>query len=242
MTSQNRIRLVRKLVFRRTSNIRSNRFVSMFSFQFSRRSFVKNLPLRLPSNRCSRFFQQPTVNFINIIQVGFCTKRRFGSFFYMHVTRKKLPKQLLYKKPARIMLMKLTPSVNFITVLRAVFTCVDPKSTENYKLYCIFALLWSVQVKAASKMLMKSTPIVNFINISPAAFVPISFSQKLQTQTVISKKLSKTLKHKKGACKMLVKLTPIVNFYQHLLSSFFYFKILFAAVHFLKYEFVLIWL
>jgi len=34
-----------------------------------------------------------------------------AAFFYLHITREKLPKKLLYKKGARKMLMKLTPFV-----------------------------------------------------------------------------------------------------------------------------------
>jgi hypothetical protein len=37
-------------------------------------------------------------------------KSLFGSFFYLHVTREKLPKRHLYKKFVRKRLMKLTPS------------------------------------------------------------------------------------------------------------------------------------
>ncbi len=48
------------------------------------------------------------VNFINILRTYFC---RFGSFFYINVTREKLPKQRLYEKFVRKMLMKLTPCV-----------------------------------------------------------------------------------------------------------------------------------
>jgi len=50
------------------------------------------------------------VNFINILLTNFSYEHRFGSFFYVHVTREKLPKQRLYKKRGRIMLMKLTAS------------------------------------------------------------------------------------------------------------------------------------
>jgi len=46
----------------------------------------------------------PVVNFINIFY-----ERYFGSFFYIHVTREKLPKRRSYVKVARIMLVKLTP-------------------------------------------------------------------------------------------------------------------------------------
>jgi len=36
-------------------------------------------------------------HFINILRTNFSYERRLGSFFYVHVTREKLPKQRLYK-------------------------------------------------------------------------------------------------------------------------------------------------
>jgi len=51
----------------------------------------------------------PAVNFINVILTHFSYERRFGSFYYLHVTRKKLPKQCWHEKFVRIMLMKVTP-------------------------------------------------------------------------------------------------------------------------------------
>jgi hypothetical protein len=50
----------------------------------------------------------PSVNFINIKHTNFSYKRHFGSFYYVHVTRKKLPKQCSYEKFARLTLMKST--------------------------------------------------------------------------------------------------------------------------------------
>jgi len=47
------------------------------------------------------------VNFINILRTNFLYERLFGSFFYVHVTREKLPKQHLDKKFLIKMLMKL---------------------------------------------------------------------------------------------------------------------------------------
>ncbi len=55
------------------------------------------------------FYSLPVVNFINILRVNFKYKSLFSSFFYLHVTREKLPKRRLYKKFAQKMLMKLTP-------------------------------------------------------------------------------------------------------------------------------------
>jgi hypothetical protein len=48
------------------------------------------------------------VNFINILHKKFLYECRFGSFFYVHVTSEKLPKQHSYKKFVRKMLIKLT--------------------------------------------------------------------------------------------------------------------------------------
>jgi len=47
-------------------------------------------------------------NFINILRTNFSHERWCGSFFYVHVTREKLPKQCLYKKFVSKMFMKLT--------------------------------------------------------------------------------------------------------------------------------------
>jgi len=59
------------------------------------------------------------VNFINILRTNFSYKCCFGSFFYINVTRGKLPKQRLYKKFMSKMLMKLTLGAticNFLTI------------------------------------------------------------------------------------------------------------------------------
>ncbi len=50
----------------------------------------------------------PGVNFINVKPTNFLYKRHFGSFYYVHVTRKKLPKQRSYEKFMHLTLMKLT--------------------------------------------------------------------------------------------------------------------------------------
>jgi hypothetical protein len=54
------------------------------------------------------------------------------------------------------MLIKLTPGVNFTNILRAGFTCLNPKSAKD-DLTVIFALLGSGLVKAVLKMLVKLT-------------------------------------------------------------------------------------
>ncbi len=54
------------------------------------------------------FITREGVNFINVNHANFLYEHRFRSFYYVHITREKLPKQHLYKKFACIMLMKLT--------------------------------------------------------------------------------------------------------------------------------------
>jgi hypothetical protein len=49
------------------------------------------------------------VNFINVKCSKFLYERHFSIFYYVHVTREKLPKQCLYEKFVRSLLMKLTP-------------------------------------------------------------------------------------------------------------------------------------
>ncbi len=65
--------------------------------------------------RPSKLFVQPLdlswslgVDFNNILGTNFCTSVVSTAFFYVHVTREKLPKQCLYKKFWSKTLMKLT--------------------------------------------------------------------------------------------------------------------------------------
>jgi len=52
----------------------------------------------------------------------------------------------------------LRSGVNFINVLLAAFRHSDPKSGKNSQVVSLFALLRSVQAKAALRTLMKLTP------------------------------------------------------------------------------------
>ncbi len=75
------------------------------------------------------------VNFINILRTNFSYEHCFGSFFYVHVTREKLPKQCSYKKFVRKMLMKLTTGRFYILVFlsRSIFFSI---------ILCWFLFLW----------------------------------------------------------------------------------------------------
>jgi len=76
---------------------------------------------------------------------------------------------------------------------------------------CNFFVEKKFAKKLFVKKLIKFTPVVNFINILQAAFAPLFFCQKIQSQTVISEKLRKTLSYGKCTSKMLMKLTPGVG-------------------------------
>ncbi len=118
------------------------------------------------------------VNFINVKRTNFSYERHFGSFYYVYVTEKKLPKLCSYKKFAHLTLMKLTPVVNFTNNLWAVFVRIF--FCQNFfspKLYA-HALQNTFVQKAALKMLVKLTPVVNFNMILQIAFLTI-FSCKI---------------------------------------------------------------
>jgi len=66
-------------------------------------------------------------NFINVKRTNFLYERGFGSFYYVHVTRKKLPKWRSYRKHECLMLMKLTAGC-----LRSTYFIVWEKS-ESFK-------------------------------------------------------------------------------------------------------------
>jgi len=53
-------------------------------------------------------FDPAGVNFINVKHTNFSYERRYGSFYYVHVTREKLPKWRSYEKFVCLTLMKLT--------------------------------------------------------------------------------------------------------------------------------------
>jgi len=76
-------------------------------------------------------------------------------------------------KAARKMLVKLTPGVNFINVLRTAFTLVDPKRVKKIQLSHMYllTLAGSASVKAVRRTLMKLSPGVNFINYSSTTSV-----------------------------------------------------------------------
>jgi len=102
------------------------------------------------------------VNFINILLTHFCTKVLWEAFFYLHVTREKLPKRLLYKKTLVKCWWNWHLRLISPTCLPEAFTFEDPKSAKRQSRHqCLFVLLGSAQVKADCKMLLKSTPWAN---------------------------------------------------------------------------------
>ncbi len=94
-------------------------------------------------------WNQPSISSKFYVQIF-----RTNVVFYVHVTKEKLPKWHLYKKRAHIMLMKLTPGVNFIILQIQMPNAQKRQSSKQ----CCFALLVPTSLKALGKMLMKSTP------------------------------------------------------------------------------------
>ncbi len=94
---------------------------------------------------CSQFHQH------------FTYKCCFSSFFYIHVTREKLPKWRLYEKFASKMLMKLTPVVNFTSCF-----CIDILAPKKYKAKLKLEISSRKKLlykKVVQKMSMKLTPL-----------------------------------------------------------------------------------
>ncbi len=75
--------------------------------------------------------------------------------FCQNVTREKLREALSHEKHPCKTLMKLTPVVNFVNVLRTAFVLVDPKSVKiQLSHQCLFTLLGSTSLKAVCRTLM----------------------------------------------------------------------------------------
>ncbi len=90
--------------------------------------------------KCGRGNRTPWLNFINIKRTNFSYELCFGSFYYVHVTRTKLPNWRSYQKFPRLTLMKLTPWLNFIT-----YQCKQHKFTPDiyticYKKHCKYSV------------------------------------------------------------------------------------------------------
>jgi len=77
---------------------------------------------------------------------------------------------------------------------------------------------------AGAKTALKMLAILIPVSMSPTFYEQLlcqySFTEKLQSQTVGRKKLSKTLLYKKAAHKLLVNLTHRCEFHQHFMQKF----------------------
>jgi len=89
----------------------------------------------------------PVVDFIKILQVAFAPVFLSQKITKPNCKLRKAAKTLLYEKVELKKLMKLTPIGNFINILRAAFTLIDPKSiTKIDNLTVIFMLSGSLRV------------------------------------------------------------------------------------------------
>ncbi len=104
---------------------------------------------------------------------AFLYEHHLDSFFYIRVTRKKLPKQHLYEKFVHIMLMKLSPRVNFINVKHANFTY--ERLFSSY----VLALNKLSYEKRAQKMLMILSPREQYNVFDGISYRLYSFSRGL---------------------------------------------------------------
>jgi hypothetical protein len=137
------------------------------------------------------------VNFTNILRAA---AKKLHKLF---VVVEKLRSILYFKKAARKKLVKLTPVVNFINILRA-YICtfvLSPKPKSNKRKVVQSSFI----KKAARQMLVKLTPVVNFINILGAHICTCVLSPKPKSK---KRKAMQSSFVKKAARKMLVKLTP----------------------------------
>jgi len=94
-----------------------------------------------------------------------------------------------------IMLMKLTPGVNFTNIIWAAFTHADPQSAKKtVKLSVFFALSGSAHAKAGRKTMMKLTPSLSLFMTISTCFnnspqLECFFSLMTQLQLLTSKVL-----------------------------------------------------
>ncbi len=96
------------------------------------------------------------VNFTNILRAAFAP-----AFFQQKIVKsyRKVWRNTLEQKAAHKMLLRLTPGLDFINVLRTAFALVDPKSVRTQSsLQYHFTLLGSTSVKAVRRKLLKLTP------------------------------------------------------------------------------------
>jgi len=114
------------------------------------------------------FRHRSVVNFINVKCSNFLYKHHFGSFYHVHVTRKKLPKWCSYEKFACLTLMKLKPVVNFINIkcTNFLYECcfgsfyyihVTGKKLQKWRAYKKFACLTFMKMTPGGRSCFEST-------------------------------------------------------------------------------------
>jgi hypothetical protein len=99
-----------KLVEKHCSRLNCKNFINILRAAFTctdpgsaKKTVESAVFLRFWDQRVGKMLMKltPVVNFNNIKRTNFLYKRRFSSFYYVHVTRKKLPKWRSYKKFVR---------------------------------------------------------------------------------------------------------------------------------------------
>ncbi len=109
------------------------------------------------------------------------------------------------------MLVKLTPGVHFINIIRTAFTLVDPKSVKKIDNLNVFpTLLGSGCVKAVHRKLMKFSPGVNFTCFTHSFSAPRSQKHKKLSHQYLLTLLGSA--SAKAVRRTLMKFSPGVNF------------------------------
>jgi len=112
----------------------------------------------------------PVTYFINVKRTIFLYERHFSSFYYVHVTRKKLPKWRWYKKFARLTLMKLTPGFTFR------LWYLERQKLMKLK-QSILKQLWSVSCKIKNMFRYQYFRLANFRCQFHQRFTPAFFTK-----------------------------------------------------------------
>jgi len=73
---------------------------------------------------------------------SFFVRTSFRQIFYSYIW---LGTKISYKKRARLTLMKLTPGVNFINILRTAFLCADLKSAKKTFKLSVLLHFWDLR-------------------------------------------------------------------------------------------------
>jgi len=102
----------------------------------------------------------PGVNFINVKGTNFSYEHCFGSFYYVHVTRKKAAKTTFIRKICSFNIDEIDGRCHFQQLFTCSFYASRSQKRKNTATLSVFLRFWDLcmYVKAAHKLLVKLTP------------------------------------------------------------------------------------